>query len=151
MKHIGILLLVATLMGCATTNQETTGTWVGGAAGATLGALAGRAIGGKNATWIGGIVGGLAGGAIGKNIGRHMDQQDATMAMQAVNRTPTGQTSSWQNPDTGYQYDVTPTRTYQESGRYCREVTIGEAKIGGKREEVYGTACRQPDGSWEMQ
>lgn len=32
---------------------------------------------------------------------------------------------------------------------YCREYTK-QAKIGGKMQEVYGTACMQPDGSWEI-
>jgi len=35
------------------------------------------------------------------------------------------------------------------TGRYCREFQQ-EVTIGGKREQAYGTACRNPDGSWEM-
>lgn len=35
------------------------------------------------------------------------------------------------------------------SGRYCREFQH-EVTIGGKTEKAYGTACRQPDGSWEV-
>lgn len=35
------------------------------------------------------------------------------------------------------------------TGRYCREF-MQELIIGGKREQAYGTACRQPDGSWEV-
>ena len=30
----------------------------------------------------------------------------------------------------------------------CREYTI-DAIIGGKTEQIYGTACRQSDGSWK--
>ena len=26
-----------------------------------------------------------------------------------------------------------------------------EIKVGGRMEQGYGTACRQPDGSWEIQ
>ncbi|MCB2081911.1 MAG: hypothetical protein H6908_04280 [Hyphomicrobiales bacterium] len=33
---------------------------------------------------------------------------------------------------------------------YCREYTR-EIIIGGKRETAYGTACLQPDGTWEIQ
>ena len=26
----------------------------------------------------------------------------------------------------------------------------GDVNIGGKTEQAYGTACRQPDGSWKV-
>jgi len=32
----------------------------------------------------------------------------------------------------------------------CREYTL-EALIGGQPETIYGTACRQADGSWKME
>ncbi|MGB5177274.1 MAG: hypothetical protein WBP44_00955 [Gammaproteobacteria bacterium] len=35
------------------------------------------------------------------------------------------------------------------SGRYCREFQH-EITIGGKGEQGYGIACRQPDGNWEV-
>jgi surface antigen len=45
---------------------------------------------------------------------------------------------------------VTPTQTFQtQDGRYCREYTA-DARIGGRVQQTYGTACRQPDGSWQI-
>jgi surface antigen len=44
---------------------------------------------------------------------------------------------------------VTPVRTYQSGGTYCREFQ-SNVVIGGKDEKAYGTACRQPDGSWKI-
>jgi hypothetical protein len=45
---------------------------------------------------------------------------------------------------------VTATREgTSTSGRYCREFQH-EIDVGGQREQAYGTACRQPDGSWEV-
>ena len=35
------------------------------------------------------------------------------------------------------------------AGRYCREFQQ-EVTVGGKTERAYGTACRQPDGAWEI-
>ena len=35
------------------------------------------------------------------------------------------------------------------TGRYCREFQQ-EIKVGGVQERAYGTACRNPDGSWEV-
>jgi hypothetical protein len=37
-----------------------------------------------------------------------------------------------------------------EAKEYCREYTK-TVSIGGKAERAYGTACQQPDGSWEIQ
>ncbi len=45
---------------------------------------------------------------------------------------------------------VTTTRDgASTSGRYCREFHH-KIKIADRVEEAYGTACRQPDGSWEI-
>jgi hypothetical protein len=34
-------------------------------------------------------------------------------------------------------------------GRYCREFQQ-QVSVGGRTEQAYGTACQQPDGSWEI-
>ena len=57
----------------------------------------------------------------------------------------------WRNPDSGNSGSITPTRTYEiANGQYCREYrqTI---VIGGEPQQAYGTACRQPDGTWQTQ
>jgi len=46
----------------------------------------------------------------------------------------------------GHKPDIVLTST---TGRYCREFQQ-EVKIGGVKERAYGTACRNPDGSWEV-
>ena len=61
---------------------------------------------------------------------------------------PIGETIYWR--DGSAAGSVTATREGNSSaGRYCREFQH-EVTIGGKREQSYGTACRQPDGSWEV-
>jgi surface antigen len=77
-----------------------------------------------------------------------MDDSDRYRAGQALESTPSQQTSSWENPDTGNRYEVTPTRTYYDDTRPCREYTT-EAWIDGRRETVRGTACRLDDGTWQ--
>ena len=94
------------------------------------------------------IVGTLAGAAIGGSVGRSMDDVDRLKTSQTLETVRTGVSSSWRNPDTGNQYAVTPTRTYDSGSGPCREYVINAA-IGGKPEKVYGTACRQADGSWK--
>jgi surface antigen len=62
----------------------------------------------------------------------------------------TGETSTWENPDTGHRGAITPTDTYRDdAGRPCREFQQ-TVYIGGEPEKAYGTACRQPDGSWKI-
>lgn len=68
----------------------------------------------------------------------------------ALENNPTDQASDWVNPDTGHGGAVTPVRTYSDAqGRPCREF-ITTIIIGGREEQGYGTACRQPDGSWKI-
>ena len=75
-------------------------------------------------------------------------QREHEAAQVYATTAPIGETIYWnEGSASGY---VTPTREGRSSaGRYCREFQH-EVTIGGKREQSYGTACRQPDGSWEV-
>jgi len=78
-----------------------------------------------------------------------MDEVDQNCVGNVLEQAPDGETIIWNNPNKR-RYQVTPTRTYQEiSGRYCREYTTN-AVINGRRQQMYGTACRQLDGSWQL-
>ncbi len=148
-KRVSMLALcaAAALAGCADYGQkEQAGMVIGGALGGLLGAqVDGKHHDGRTAAI---IVGTLAGAAIGGSVGRTMDDVDRLKTSHTLESVRTGVSSSWRNPDTGNQYSVTPTRTYETASGPCREYTIN-AVIGGRPEQVYGTACRQPDGSWK--
>ncbi len=133
------------LVGCATDRpQEQAGMIIGG----TLGGLLGGQVDRRART--GAVIAGtLAGAAIGGAVGRSMDETDRLKAAQSLETVRTGVPSAWRNPDTGAEYEFTPVRTFETSQGPCREYRV-EAYVGGKRETVYGTACRQPDGSWKM-
>ncbi len=95
----------------------------------------------------------IGGGLLGGLVGDVLDERDKKMAAETAHRAletaPTGTSVAWQNPDTGNSGTVTPTRTYQTAnGTYCREYQQ-TVVIDGKPEQVKGTACRQPDGSWK--
>lgn len=64
---------------------------------------------------------------------------------------PVGQQIAWNNPQTGNSGTITPIRegTSQTTGWYCREYQT-TVRIGRRDEQAYGTACRQPDGSWQI-
>jgi len=145
-----VMLVVIGLTGCATmeANPKTT---VGALGGGAFGGLIAAAAGGGGAAIAGAVIGGaLLGGAAGSDL----DQRDRQLAAQAQQRAlenaPTGAPVEWTNPDNGHRGTVTPVRTYESQGTYCREIQ-SDVTIDGKPERAYGTACRQPDGSWKMQ
>ncbi len=152
--HPGKTAIVAAatlaLAACSGGEKEKAGTVIG----AGLGALAGAHVGKGTGRTIAVAVGTLAGAALGGEVGKSLDRADR-LAMRrstqtALEKNRTGAASAWSNPDAGNEGTVTPTRTYKTaSGQYCREYqqTI---TVGGKTEQAYGRACRQPDGSWRI-
>jgi len=148
-KLLQVIPLCAAVALAACSNygrQEQAGMVIGGALGGLLGAQVDN--GHHDARTAAIIVGTLAGAAIGGSVGRSMDDVDRLKTSQTLETVRTGVSSSWRNPDTGNQYAVTPTRTYETGAGPCREYVIN-AKIGGKPDQIYGTACRQADGSWK--
>jgi surface antigen len=120
----------------------------GAVAGAVVGGVVGSTIGGGTGRTVAIIAGTVAGAVIGGKIGQKMDEADKLKAAQALETTPTGQGHTWKNPDSGAQYTMTPTRTYDSGGTPCRDFKVN-ATVDGKPEVVQGTACRQADGSWK--
>ncbi len=118
--------------------------------GAVVGGVVGNQIGGGHGKDIATAVGFLAGAAAGSNIGKSLDQLDRANAQRALESNKSHETSVWVNPDSGNEYSVTPTKTYQTAkGRYCREYQT-TVTVGGSPKSGYGKACRQPDGNWEI-
>lgn len=139
-----VLLAGAVLAACESPpTKRDTGMVIGGVIGGVIGQEIGRGGGRTAAT----IVGTLIGAAIGGQIGRSMDETDRLKTAHTLETVRTGVPSQWVNPDTGNRYTVVPTRTIDGATGPCREYTI-DAVVGGKPEQVVGTACRQADGSW---
>lgn len=149
-KRIFIAILLATTVGVAgCASHQGPKEQVGTVAGGVIGGLAGHQVGSGSGQTAATIVGALAGAAIGSSVGRSMDERDRVQMARTFEHSKTGSTNRWENPDTGHEYAVTPTRTYESKSGPCREYTM-DAWVGGEREEVHGTACRQPDGSWKV-
>ena len=146
-------LVALALVGCASSDygtKQTVGTLAGAGAGGLLGAQVGKGSTRLAAT----AAGTLLGAFLGSEVGRSLDRADAAHASQAqyqaLEYTPSGYSTSWRNPDTGHHGSVTPIETYQSfDGGYCREFQH-DAQIGGRTRSVYGTACRTPDGQWQV-
>ncbi len=155
MKTTHIVIAAAAslaLAACATDQgqKQTFGTLIG----AGLGGLAGSQIGSGTGQMAAVGAGVLLGGLLGNEVGRSLDRADRAYADRAaqgsLESAPAGTVSTWINPDSGNSGSFTPTETYQTAqGQYCREYQT-TVTVGGATEQAYGTACRQPDGSWKV-
>ena len=124
------------------------GNLLGTAAGAALGGLLGSKVGKGSGSTVATIVGVIGGGIAGGYVGRSMDPADQTCVGQSLEHTPTNQTVSWQNPDSGSSYWVTPTQSYQgQGGQPCRTY-VTQAVVNGQTQRSEDAACRQTDGTW---
>src|SRR5258705_6199691 len=145
-----IMLLVVGATGCATMEDNPKAS-IGALGGAAFGGLIAAAAGRGRAAHAGPVIGGAL---LGGFAGNALDQRDKRLAAEAQQKAletaPTGKPVAWTNPDSGHTGTITPTRTYQSGSGYCREFQ-NDVVIGGKSEKAYGTACRQPDGSWKVQ
>lgn len=145
-----VLAVFLTGAGCATI-QDNPKTAIGGFGGAAVGGLIAGAAGANPAAIAASVIGGaLIGGLVGNFLDERDKKLQAEAAHRALETAPSGSSVPWRNPDNGHAGTVTPTRTYQTAqGNYCREYQQ-TVTVDGKQERAYGTACRQPDGSWHI-
>ena len=67
---------------------------------------------------------------------------------QSLEAQISGETTEWQNPDSGALGEVTPVRTFKSaSGQWCREYETRTEHAGGLDIER-GIACRGASGQW---
>jgi surface antigen len=151
MKKIAVILtslfVSIGLVGCSNVTNQDMGTLAGGVAGGLLGSQ----LGGGTGKLVAIGAGTLAGAYIGNKLGKNMDDTDKAKMNQAFENNQAGQPAYWRNNNTGTSYVVTPTQNVTVDGnQYCREYR-STAVVAGKKQQIYGTACRQPDGSWQIQ
>lgn len=147
-KIISALVVTALslqLMSCADLSKQDVGTVGGAVAGGLLGSRFGSGSGQLLAVGVGSLAGAFLGGAIGKS----MDDADRMKMSNALEYNSVGQPAYWRNPNNNTSYTVVPTKNVSVRGNpYCREYRT-TADIAGKKQQIYGTACRQADGSWK--
>jgi surface antigen len=130
-------------------DQTTGGTILGAIGGGIAGAQFGHGSGKLAATALGTLLGAF----IGHEVGQSLDRADvlaSERAAQSAYAAPVGRSITWSNPQSGHSGTITPIRNGTDSsGNYCREFQQ-TVVVGGKTSKAYGTACRQPDGAWEV-
>lgn len=73
---------------------------------------------------------------------------DRDCVIGALDHLPDNRQIAWAGVD-GEIFRVMPERSYPVAGHLCRDFTASIA-IGGQKQQTIGTACRQPDGTWEI-
>ncbi len=154
MRHMLILAMVFALLTAGCTQHMGPKEGVGTVLGATGGAILGSNIGKGKGNVVAIAIGTLAGALFGQEVGRSLDRADRIAmgqnAQYSLEYAPSNTTTTWNNPDSGNSGTMTPVRTYEPApGKYCREYRQ-TVIIGGQEQDAYGTACRQPDGTWEI-
>ena len=136
------------LTGCAgspVSNSETRAI-----VGAIVGSEIGKEFGGGSGKRVSRILGAALGGYIGANLGRPLDGYDNRNINQAMSTAPDNRKVRWKNNQSGAQYAITPTSTYQASVNQaptqCRNYTM-TVDMGGSPQFVQGKACLV-NGQW---
>lgn len=151
MKLMAVTFAAVLLTGCGgeVAKQE-----IGALVGAGLGGLAGSFIGDGGGRLVAVGVGTMLGAIMGSEVGKSLDRADR-LAMQqatfdALEYGESGGSTTWTNPDTGNTGEIVPQPAVRRpDNRYCRELWQ-TLTIAGEKQQAYGTACRQSDGTWRI-
>lgn len=88
---------------------------------------------------------------VNASVGRDMDATDQACIGRILEYAPDRAAICWYGAPTGAYggpaYAVTPLRTFERDGRFCREFQT-VATIHGETDQSYAIACRMPDGVW---
>ncbi|MCM5555484.1 RT0821/Lpp0805 family surface protein [Pleomorphomonas sp. NRK KF1] len=149
LKKLVIVGLAASMLaGCATgpNQNQTLGTLAGAVGGAAIGSAFGQGSGKVAAIAAGALVGGFLGNQIGATLDADSQRYNYNASVQALD---SGYPQQWQNPQTGTYGTVQPGPVAYVNNRTCRPYT-NTVFIDGQQQVVRGTACRNPDGSWQV-
>jgi len=123
---------------------------IGTIGGALIGGLIGSQFGGGDGKLFTTGAGVLIGAMLGNGIADDLDRRDRPYVERAsYDALAGGRRTQWRNPDSGNYGYVTPAASYSRGGRYCREYQQ-TVYIDNRAQNAYGTACRMPDGSWQI-
>ena len=152
MVTLAVLVAAVVAAGCGANGiaKEEAGALIG----AGLGGLAGSFIGDGGGQLVAVGVGTMLGAILGSEVGKSLDRADklalAHAQHEALENGKSGSTTTWVNPDSGNSGEIVPQPAYKQAdGTYCREFqqTI---IVGAEMQSAYGTACREPDGTWRL-
>jgi surface antigen len=144
-----VLTVCLICSGCSNPKEQMgtlVGAGIGGAIGSTIGKGSGQIVAA--------IIGASLGGMIGQSIGKELDAQDKVAAekaaLEALEKTPSGQAVSWSNPDTkNYGYIIARPCVHTQNN-VIRRPFKHVVYIDGKETVIHGMAERDSCGSWHI-
>ena len=150
MRLLALCLAAALLAGCGEGVKQQ----VGALMGAGLGGLAGSFIGDGRGQLLAVGVGTLLGSLVGSEVGKSLDRADrlamAQAQHEALENGESGSKRTWRNPDSDNSGEIVVEPAYLgDSGRYCRNFRH-TVTVAGEKQVAYGTACREPGGTWRL-
>jgi surface antigen len=126
-------------------NYETAGAVVGGAVGGAIGSKVGE---GSDRT-IAILVGSVIGAVVGAKIGRDIEQQDRSCIAHSLELARDSKRVTWDNPNTGVKYLLTPKAGVDRDGAHCRAFELRRS-LDGRTETTEGEACESREGRWDL-
>lgn len=139
-------VLLSGCVGTAPINNAQTGSMIG----AALGGVAGNQFGSGDGRTAMTILGTVMGSYLGSQWGTQLDARDQQNLGQSIY---SGRPATWQNPNTGYQYNVNPGQVYRANvnnhSTVCRPVTI-VGTIDGRNQNIQTQACQDSRGQWQL-
>lgn len=119
--------------------------------GVEAGAALGKELGSQMTTGnpVAAVAGSLIGAMLGSQVSGPIAMADQDCIGQVLERAADREEVAWDNTALSTRYELTPTRTYRQGGRTCREFVTTVVRNGEPR-EVYNTACRDSDGRWRI-
>ena len=126
-------------------NYETAGAVVGGAVGGAIGSTVGKGDDKPVAILVGSVIGAV----IGARIGREIEQQDRSCIAHSLELAHDRTKVTWDNPNTGVKYLLTPQGGFDRDGKHCRAFELRRT-LNGRDEKSEGKACQSREGRWEL-
>lgn len=146
---LAIMASVLTLAGCAAGTAPMNNAQTGSMLGAVLGGVAGNQFGEGDGKTVATIAGTMLGSYLGSQYGAQFDARDQQYLNQSLY---SGRSASWQNPNTGYNYNVTPGQTYRANynnqSTNCRNANV-VGTIDGRQQNVQMQVCQDANGQWQ--
>ena len=110
-RFVSILIICSLLLAGCQASKRNTGTALGAVLGGVAGAFFGKGAGKAVAIGLGAVVGGF----IGNQIGGYLDEEDQKAVERetamALSRFKDGQTTTWSNPDSQAEAEITVSKT----------------------------------------
>lgn len=121
---------------------------IGGVLGGIVGGAVGSTIGNGDSRKVAILIGSVLGAVIGKKIGQDMDNADRGCLGHTLELGTDHKPVSWENPENGLSYTVTPLNGFQSNGMKCRAYDL-DIEGDDIQDTKHEKACQIGPGNWK--